>query len=255
MPCNKFLPDRDIADQSGKVIFVTGGNSGIGYETVKALLLKNAEVYLAARSKSKGMEAIQQLQTETGKRAEFIALDLADLRSVRKAAEEFLSREMKLDVLFNNGRVLSAVFMDAAKDGPARDALIKKVGSMMAPITYVHPDRTLYGASKTGNIFIANYYAKAHPGVLVSCSLHPGLIQTGLQRHSAFNRFFAAIAFSPPHVGAYTQLWAGMTATGEEINGKYFVPVGVERKLSGSASDKALEGEVIRYLKEAIKGF
>lgn len=69
------------------------------------MLLKNATVYLAARSPSKGNEAIAQLESETGKRAKFLELDLADLRTVRKAAEAFLEREERLDILFNNGFV------------------------------------------------------------------------------------------------------------------------------------------------------
>jgi NAD(P)-dependent dehydrogenase (short-subunit alcohol dehydrogenase family) len=82
---------------------VTGGNSGIGYETVKQLLIKDATVYMAARSEEKAMEAIGNLEQETKKRAMFLQLDLADLASVRKAAESFLARERKLDILFNNG--------------------------------------------------------------------------------------------------------------------------------------------------------
>ncbi|KAK6981593.1 hypothetical protein R3P38DRAFT_2578349 [Favolaschia claudopus] len=305
---DKFNPARDIPDLSGKVIIVTGGNSGIGYETVKALLSKNAKVYLAARSKSKAIPAIEQLYTETGKRAEFLALDLADSKSVREAAEEFLSKEQKLDILFNNGGVmvpptdqltrqgydlqfgtnvlghffltelllpaLSAshahtslpariintssdlytsapkrdIFFEALKDGTERDARLKKWGRR-APWT-------LYGASKAGNIFVANHYAKAYPGVLVSCALHPGIVQTGLQRNMpAIVRAAASLMFTSPAVGAYTQLWAGTTATAQDMNGKYFEPVAVEKAVKGAAGDKELEDEVIKYLKHAIEGF
>lgn len=69
------------------------------------MLLKNARVYLAARSSKKGRAAVDQLETDTGRRAEFLELDLADLRSVRKAADTFLEKESRLDVLFNNGCV------------------------------------------------------------------------------------------------------------------------------------------------------
>ncbi|KAF8191666.1 hypothetical protein K438DRAFT_1721189 [Mycena galopus ATCC 62051] len=297
----KFDPARDIPDLSGKIILVTGGNSGIGYETVKALLLKGATVYLAARSSSKGKAAIAELETETGKRAEFLELDLADLRSVRKAAETFLAKESRLDILFNNGGVMTTpmdqltvqgydlqfgtnvlghffltelllpaltashahtslpariihtsssghtlcpkreIFFDAVKDGPAREALKKK---------------NFYGASKAGNIFVSNYYTKTHSDVLVSCSLHPGLIQSGLQRHSnILLKCVASLAFSPAHVGAYTQLWAATTASAEEMNGKYFVPVGVSKTPGGAVGDTELEAEVIAYMKEAVKGF
>ena len=86
-------------------MLVTGGNTGIGYETIKQLLLKNAKVYLTARSKEKATAAIKRLETETKKTAIFLQLDLADLPSVRNAAETFLAQESRLDLLFNNGCV------------------------------------------------------------------------------------------------------------------------------------------------------
>ncbi|KAJ7725305.1 NAD-binding protein [Mycena maculata] len=106
MSPSNFLPERDMPDLSGKVTLVTGGTTGIGYETVKQLLLKNAKVYLAARSPDKAAAAIKRLEKETNKSAIFIQLDLADLPSVRKAAETFLAHESRLDILFNNGGVM-----------------------------------------------------------------------------------------------------------------------------------------------------
>ncbi|KAJ6565478.1 NAD-P-binding protein [Mycena vulgaris] len=104
----KFLPERDMPDLSGKITLVTGGNTGIGYETVKQLLLKDAKVYLAARSPEKAAAAIKRLKQETSKTAIFLQLDLADLPSVRKAAETFLALESRLDILFNNGGVMTS---------------------------------------------------------------------------------------------------------------------------------------------------
>jgi retinol dehydrogenase-12 len=69
---------------------------------LKALLAHNAKVYIAARSRPKAEEAIKDLKTQTGKEALFLKLDLADLKSVKKAAEDFLSKEERLNVLFNN---------------------------------------------------------------------------------------------------------------------------------------------------------
>lgn len=78
-----------LPDLSSKVVIVTGGNTGIGRETAKRLLMKNAKVYLAARSKEKAERAIEELHEETGKTALFLQLDLSDLNAVKKAAEEF----------------------------------------------------------------------------------------------------------------------------------------------------------------------
>lgn len=56
----------------------------------QALLEHNAKVYMASRSRSKAEEAIKDLKEQTGKEAIFLELNLANLSSVRKAAEEFL---------------------------------------------------------------------------------------------------------------------------------------------------------------------
>lgn len=87
-PKPKFSID-DIPDQSGKVIIVTGGYTGIGKETAYAMLRKNAKVYIAGRSQSKAEMAIKELKERTGKDALFLELDLANLRTIRKSATEF----------------------------------------------------------------------------------------------------------------------------------------------------------------------
>jgi len=63
-------------------------------------------VYLFSRSASKAEAAIAQLKAETGKEAHFIACDLSDLPSIKKCALEFMAREERLDVLFNNAGVM-----------------------------------------------------------------------------------------------------------------------------------------------------
>ncbi|KAK7034767.1 short-chain alcohol dehydrogenase [Paramarasmius palmivorus] len=115
-PKSKFKVE-DIPDLTGKVIIVTGGNGGIGYETVKALLPKNAKVYMASRSKARAEEAIARLKEETGKEANFLELDLADLDSVRKATDEFKSKESQLHVLFNNAGVMVPPLEQLTKQG------------------------------------------------------------------------------------------------------------------------------------------
>ncbi|KAH9046337.1 NAD(P)-binding protein [Lactarius deliciosus] len=97
---------NDIPDLTGKVILVTGGNTGIGKETIKHLLAHNAKVYLAARSAQRANEAIAELQSETGKEAIFLQLDLSDILAVRKSAQEFLSKESQLHVLINNAGIM-----------------------------------------------------------------------------------------------------------------------------------------------------
>ncbi|KAH9937969.1 NAD(P)-binding protein [Amylocystis lapponica] len=107
----------EIPDLSGKVIIVTGGNAGIGKYTVKALLMHNAKVYMASRTPDKMVEVIDELKAETGKEAIPLRLDLADLRSVRAAAEEFMSKERELHVLYNNAGSIYPRVDEVTADG------------------------------------------------------------------------------------------------------------------------------------------
>ncbi|VDB85059.1 unnamed protein product [Peniophora sp. CBMAI 1063] len=107
----------DIPDLTGKVALVTGGNAGIGRELVKQLLTRKATVYLAARSENKATQAIDDLETETGHRARFIRLDLADIFAVRAAAADFLAKESELHLLFANGGVMWPAHSELTADG------------------------------------------------------------------------------------------------------------------------------------------
>ncbi|KZV90299.1 NAD(P)-binding protein [Exidia glandulosa HHB12029] len=96
---------EDMPELTGRVYIVTGGNSGIGKETVKALLKKGGKVYMASRNETLAREAIEDLERETGRTAIFLKLDLADLASVKQAAEEFMAMESQLNTLFNNAAI------------------------------------------------------------------------------------------------------------------------------------------------------
>ncbi|KAJ7485599.1 NAD-P-binding protein [Mycena latifolia] len=110
--CTNLLPPKatwsaeQIPDLSGKVMLITGGSSGIGKESAKVLLSKNAKVYIAARNTTTGEQAVKELTEATGNTPIFLKVDLADLTSIKVAAQEFKSKETKLDVLFNNGGVM-----------------------------------------------------------------------------------------------------------------------------------------------------
>ncbi|KAF5338088.1 hypothetical protein D9611_014191 [Ephemerocybe angulata] len=100
-----FNLEVDLVDMKGKVVIVTGGNKGIGFEAVRHLLRAGtAKVYLGARSEERAREAIKALHDEgfgQGGKSEVIwlKLDLSDPREVKKAAEAFLEKEGRLDVL------------------------------------------------------------------------------------------------------------------------------------------------------------
>lgn len=98
---------EDIPDLTGKVIIVTGANSGIGYEAAKEFARKGARTILACRSMDKAQAALAQIQTEiSGAPVEFMPLDLSSLQSVREFAALFKEKYDRLDVLLNNAGIM-----------------------------------------------------------------------------------------------------------------------------------------------------
>lgn len=90
-----------------RICLVTGANSGIGLETARGLAAKGATVVMTARSRSKGEQAVADVQQGTGNpRVELLELDLADLASVRTAAASFTARFEQLHVLVNNAGLM-----------------------------------------------------------------------------------------------------------------------------------------------------
>jgi NAD(P)-dependent dehydrogenase (short-subunit alcohol dehydrogenase family) len=108
---------RDIPPQTGKTAVVTGANSGIGWHTALELARADSEVILAARSESKGRDAVERIRHELPRakvRAE--VLDLASLRSVRAFAAK-VNNEAKLDLLVNNAGVMAVPQRQMTQDG------------------------------------------------------------------------------------------------------------------------------------------
>src|SRR6266852_5027031 len=95
-----------MSEPAGRTFLVTGGNTGIGRATAAGLASRGGRVYLACRSPQKGRSAVADIVAATGNNAvTFLPLDLADLTSVRRCAEEFLALGEPLHVLINNGGV------------------------------------------------------------------------------------------------------------------------------------------------------
>ena len=87
----------------GKVVVVTGSNVGIGLETAVGVAAQGATTVLACRNQAKAEAAAREVTQRTwNDDVHVVPLDLADLASVRKAAEEVLTRWDRLDVLVNN---------------------------------------------------------------------------------------------------------------------------------------------------------
>ncbi|KAF9468492.1 NAD(P)-binding protein [Collybia nuda] len=290
---------EDIPDLTGKVIIVTGGNAGIGKSTVKALLTHNAKVYLAARNEEKAQLAIDDIECQIGKKALFLRLNLADLLSVKAAAQEFMRQESRLHVLFNNGGVMATpheqlttqgydlqfgtnvlghmyftqlllpTLLLGAKfspDGKARVVTTSSSGHLFGFLDFSTfkdgPGRNrrstsfFYLQSKFGNVVFANELARRYGDKgIVSVSLNPGNIDTGLYQH--LPKLFLAIAkilwlYAPDH-GALTQLWAGTSAEGGNLNGKYLIPWARIGKPKTSSTDPELGKQLWKWLEDQVE--
>lgn len=96
----------DIPDQTGRTVLITGANSGLGLASARVLAARGARVLLACRSPERGRAALEQVR-RVGP-ADLVQLDLSDLSSVRRAAEEIRDRTGdSLDVLMNNAGVMA----------------------------------------------------------------------------------------------------------------------------------------------------
>lgn len=264
MPSGTGFTTADMPDQSGKCFVVTGANTGIGFEVASALAAHHARVLLACRDESKAKIAMDKIRQRTpDANLAFLPLDLADLASVRKAAE-LAAKEPRIDVLINNAGLLGPERKLTAQ-GFERTFGVNHLGcfaftALMLPklietrgsrvvvqSSGQHKGATIewddlnaeksfkwlkrYGASKLANLLFVfeldqRLRAAAAPVTAVAC--HPGLVGTGLARDSWWNHIvmslMAALIGTTPAKGAWGALQA---ATDRKIRpGGYYGPTG-----------------------------
>lgn len=104
---------------TGKVAIVTGGNTGLGFQSCLEMARKNATVIIACRSKKKGLEAIEKIKNQVGKDKyiDTMVLDLADFDSIKSFANKFISKYNRLDILMNNAGVVNQEKKGITKEG------------------------------------------------------------------------------------------------------------------------------------------
>ncbi|MFD7610766.1 oxidoreductase [Streptomyces sp. NPDC059828] len=150
-----WTPDS-IPSQSGRLVMVTGANSGIGYITARELARRGAQVVLACRSRDRGCEAIERLRTEVpGAHVELRLLDLADLQSVRRFAEGW--SHDRLDLLVNNAGIAMVPFSRTA-DGFESQFGVNHLGTfaltgLLVPHLLNAPDPRVVTVSSEGQRF------------------------------------------------------------------------------------------------------
>ncbi|RLV91885.1 hypothetical protein JA1_003537 [Spathaspora sp. JA1] len=117
-PSKPKFTEENYPDLSGKVVIVTGGNSGVGYETVKLLAgFTQAKIYIFSRNETKCLDAIKRIGEEIAKEynvaklnIHFIKVDLSDLATIKPAIEEFYKRESRLDIIIHNAGVMPSKY-------------------------------------------------------------------------------------------------------------------------------------------------
>src|SRR5436309_1986143 len=105
----EFDPARDIPNLAGKTILITGANTGLGRQTALELAKHHpTELWLTARDEAKGQEvvaAVQKVLSGHGT-VNVLPLDLTSFASVQQAAETFLFKTSRLDILYLNAGIL-----------------------------------------------------------------------------------------------------------------------------------------------------
>ena len=201
----------------GKQAIVTGGASGLGFETSRALASAGASVTLAVRNLAQGRAAVQALRSE-GIQAplQVVALDLADLASVARFASQWGSTP--LHILVNNAAIMACPLARSAQGwesqfavnhlghfaltqallpallaaAPSRVVALSSAGHKLSPVHFddIHFDRRpydkwlAYGQAKSANALLALGLHLRHGGDGITANaVHPGGIMTGLQQH------------------------------------------------------------------------
>ncbi len=206
-------------DLSGKTIVLTGGSAGLGVEVARVLAKRGARVVSVVRDRAKGEAAATRIREAVPNAdIEFAELDLFDLDSVRKGADDIAARFPKIDRLINNagvmmcplGRtkegldtqlgtnhlghfVLTARLIDSLSAAtPARIVNLSSGGHRLSPLRFEDPffERdeynkfTAYGQAKTANVLFSVALDKRFKDRGIrSYAVHPGAIQTELSRH------------------------------------------------------------------------
>jgi NAD(P)-dependent dehydrogenase (short-subunit alcohol dehydrogenase family) len=169
MPSRSSISEDDLVDLHDKVAIVTGGNTGIGYGTVQFLVRKGAKVYIAARNEQRALDAIKQLEKEdiADGSLEWLKLDLSDPRLAKQSAEEFLTKETRLDILVNNAAIGAVGPYKLDKDG-LRDVMVTNHLSHFAFTNALLPLMKTTSEEEGSDARIVNVSSMAHAEVEVS---------------------------------------------------------------------------------------
>ena len=117
MPNSQRWTASDIPDLTGKTAIITGGNSGVGFESAVELARNGATTVIACRSASRGESALGRIkESAPSGQTRLMPLDLGDLASIDAFAESFTRDYENLDLLINNAGIMATPYR-TTKDG------------------------------------------------------------------------------------------------------------------------------------------
>lgn len=266
------MPEQDLAS---KLFIVTGANSGIGRVTAATLASRGAEVILACRSREKTEPVLAEIKAAGGN-ARFASLDLADLQSVRRFAEEVLAEGKPIAALVNNAGLagargktkdgfelafgtnhlgpylLTRLLLDhLKKHAPSR---IVNVASKAHYRPKTFPWESLrestkgvtafdeYSVSKLCNVLFTRELAKRLDGTGVTTyAVHPGVVATDVWREvPAPFRWLMKKLMLTSEQGAQSSIIAAAEPDLAEATGRYYDWNGKDTKPSKLAQDDVL---------------
>jgi NAD(P)-dependent dehydrogenase (short-subunit alcohol dehydrogenase family) len=275
-------------DLSGKLALVTGGYSGIGIETTKALVDAGAQVIVPARRRATAEEALAGIDN-----VEIDELDLSDLASVKAFADRFLATGRRLDLVITNAGVMACPetrvangwevqfatnhlghfalvnrLWPAVADG-ARVVVLSSRGHFFSPVrwddlqfTQGYEKWTAYGQAKTANVLFAIELNKLADNVQVF-AVHPGGIWTPLQRHLSTEEKIERgwideagnqlVKFKTPEQGAATTLFAATSPQLDGLGGVYLEDCDVAEAIAEDADPATTWSGVKAYATDPVQ--
>lgn len=267
---------------AGRVALITGANTGIGLVTARELASRGAHVFIACRSREKGQTAVDDIRKITGnEKVELLALDLGDFASIRRCAEQFLSRNLPLHLLINNAGLagakgmtksnfelafgtnhvgpflLTQLLLDRVKlSAPARIVTVaSRAHTRVSGINWDDVRQPTkgkaglpeYGVSKLANVLFSAELGRKLAGTGVTTySVHPGVVATDVWREvPAFIRPLIKLMMISTEEGAATTLYCATSPDVSNETGLYYDKCRVTEP-SKVGQDAALAAELWR---------
>jgi len=265
--CSKYTGKARL---DGKTAIITGSNTGIGKYTALDFVKRGAHVIMACRDTAKAEEAAKFIRSmaqgaEGAGTVEVVCLNLGSLASVRQCAQGLLQKVDKIHLLVNNAGVMMCpqgktedgfetqfgtnhlghflftclLLPRIIRSAPARIVTVSSIGHQWGAINFEdlnseksYSPSKAYFQSKIANVLFSKELGRRllDTGV-TTYSLHPGAVDTELQRHlddtyfrgaNLLNRAFAALFYKTPEEGAQTSIYCSVDEKLANQTGLYY---------------------------------